>query len=96
MKRDGKHNAPSTYRPKKGHQQSQKALPIENYELDSLSVFVNTQKETQQESVIILKRTLKQFIYHADDYYRDSGSKRNNFVNDEALPGDKGYMKFFK
>jgi len=43
-----------------------------------------------------LKRTLKQFIYHADDYYRDKGSKRNNFVNDEALPGDKGYMKFFK
>lgn len=96
MRRDGKQNAPSTYRPKKGHQQAQKALPIENYELDQLSVFVHTHKETQQESVIILKRTLKQFIYHADDYYRDSGSKRNNFVNDEALPGDKGYMKFFK
>jgi hypothetical protein len=34
MKRDGKHNAPSTYRPKKGHQNAQKALPIENYEID--------------------------------------------------------------
>jgi hypothetical protein len=39
---------------------------------------------------------MKQFIYHADDYYRDKGSKRNNFVNEESCPQDKGLKKFFK
>ena len=57
---------------------------------------MHTHKETKQESVIVLKRTVKQFIYHADDYYRDKGSKRNNFINEESLPADKGLKKFFK
>jgi len=71
-------------------------LPIEHYEQDQLTVFVHTHKETKEESVIILKRTVKSFIYHADDYYRDKGSKRNNFVNEESHPEDKGLKKFFK
>ena len=33
---------------------------------------------------------MKKFMYHADDYYRDKGSKRNNFVNEESYPQDKG------
>ena len=39
---------------------------------------------------------MKTFIYHADDFYRDSGSKRNNFVNEECKPGDKELSKFYK
>lgn len=46
---------------------------------------------------MILKRTIKNFIYHAEDYYRDKGSKRNNFVNQEIeRPQDKELKKFFK
>ncbi len=39
---------------------------------------------------------MKSFIYHADDYYRDKGSKRNNYVNCEVYPEDKGLKKFYK
>jgi hypothetical protein len=71
-------------------------LPIEKYEIDKVSVFVHTHKKTQQDYVIVLKRTIKNFVYHADDYYRDSGSKRNNFVNTEDKPVDKDLAKFYK
>jgi hypothetical protein len=56
---------------------------------------VHTDKSTKEESVVIIKRTLKQFVYHADNFYRDKGSKRNNYVNDE-MPGDKDLKKFHK
>ena len=46
--------------------------------------------------MVILKRSMKEFIYHADDYYRDKGSKRNNFVNEECKPDDKELHKFYK
>jgi trimethylguanosine synthase len=39
---------------------------------------------------------MKSFVYHADDFYRDSGSKRNNFVNQECKPDDKQLNKFYK
>jgi hypothetical protein len=65
------------------HHKAEKALPIESYPLDKVSVVVHTDYRTQQEYVIVLKRTLKSFIYHADNYYRDKGSKRNNYVNEE-------------
>ncbi len=70
-------------------------MPIENYDLDRVNIIVHTNKETNQESVVIVKRTMKSFIYHADNYYRDSGSKRNNFVNAEK-PADKDLNKFHK
>jgi len=71
-------------------------LPIEAYELDKINIFVQTHLATQQEYVVILKRSMKEFIYHADDYYRDKGSKRNNFVNEECKPDDKELHKFYK
>ena len=70
-------------------------LPISNYELDRIKVQVHINKETQEESVILLKRTMKNFIYHSDTFYRDKGSKRNNYVNEEA-PNDKESKKFWK
>lgn len=39
---------------------------------------------------------MKNFIYHADDFYRDKGSKRNGFVNQELIPQDKDLKKFHK
>lgn len=38
---------------------------------------------------------MKSFIYHADNFYRDKGSKRNNYVNEEA-PNEKESKKFWK
>ena len=60
-----------------------------------MSVFVRTHAETKQEYVVVLKRTVKQFIYHADNFYRDKGSKRNNYVNEDK-PADKELKKFHK
>jgi hypothetical protein len=45
---------------------------------------VHQNRETGRDTVVILKRTIKSFVYHAEDYYRDKGSKRNNFVNQES------------
>ena len=39
---------------------------------------------------------MKEFIYHTDDYYRDKGSKRNNYVNEDYKPDDKELNKFYK
>lgn len=56
---------------------------------------MNTQ--TGKDTVVILKRTIKNFVYHADNYYRDKGSKRNNFINQESdKPMGKELGKFFK
>lgn len=38
---------------------------------------------------------MKTFIYHSDNYYRDKGSKRNNFINEEK-PAEKDNKKFYK
>lgn len=49
--------------------------------------------------MVVLKRSVKAFIYHADNYYRDKGSKRNNFVNEEnnvSVTGNKQLKKFHK
>lgn len=43
----------------------------------------------------MIKRTVKSFIYHSDTFYRDKGSKRNNYVNDE-VPLDQSLKKFWK
>ena len=48
---------------------------------------------------MVLKRSVKTFLYPADNYYRDKGSKRNNFVNEEnnlAIAGNKELKKFHK
>jgi hypothetical protein len=70
-------------------------LPIEDYELDNIGIKVHVNQETQEETVVVIKRTMKTFIYHADDYYRDKGSKRNNYVNEDK-PEDKDLKKFHK
>ena len=54
-------------------------LPIESVQPHELQVKVHIDKISGKEIVVIFKRTMKQFIYHSDDYYRDKGSKRNNF-----------------
>eukprot|EP00347_Sterkiella_histriomuscorum_P003508 403364031 len=72
-------------------------LPIADYQTDRLNISVHINKLTGKEKVVILKRTIKSFAYHADNYYRDSGSKRNNFTNQEiGLPQDKELKKFYK
>ncbi len=38
---------------------------------------------------------MKTFIYHSDNYYRDKGSKRNNFINEDK-PAEKGNKKFYQ
>jgi trimethylguanosine synthase len=38
---------------------------------------------------------MKSFIYHNDTFYRDKGSKRNNFVNEEK-PAEYNLQKFHK
>ena len=63
--------------------------------MDRLNVIVHTDTSTQTESVVIIKRTIKTFAYHADNYYRDKGSKRNNYVNEEA-PDSHHLKKFHK
>ncbi len=70
-------------------------MPIEDYELDNIGIKVHVNQETQEETVVVIKRTMKTFIYHADDYYRDKGSKRNNYVNEDK-PEDKDLKKFHK
>lgn len=70
-------------------------LPIEKFDQDRINVVIHTDKDTQQESVVIIKRTVKSFIYHADNFYRDKNSKRNNLVN-EDMPMDKELKKFHK
>lgn len=46
---------------------------------------------------MILKRTVKNFVYHSDTYYRDKGSKRNNYINQESeKPCERDLKKFFK
>lgn len=70
-------------------------LPIENFDQDRINIVVHTNKETLEESVVIIKRTIKSFAYHADNYYRDKGSKRNNYINDDR-PADRDLNKFHK
>jgi trimethylguanosine synthase len=58
---------------------------------------VHTDERTKNETVVIIKRTLKTFSYHADSFYRDKGSKRNNFVNHETeKPLTKDIKKFYR
>jgi trimethylguanosine synthase len=60
-------------------------------------VRVHTNQQTKKEIVVIFKRSLKQFIYHSDAYYRDKGSKRNNYTNSESeKPQAKDIKKFYK
>ncbi len=54
-------------------------------------------KQTQEDTVVIIKRSIKSFQYHTDTFYRDKGSKRNNYVNQEVdMPQEKDLKKFFK
>jgi hypothetical protein len=58
---------------------------------------VHTDKVTQNETVILIKRKVKTFAYHADSFYRDKGSKRNNYVNSEAEHNlSRDIKKFYK
>jgi hypothetical protein len=59
-------------------------LPIDNYKVNQVNIQVHTDKITQNETVILIKRKVKTFAYHADSFYRDKGSKRNNFVNPDT------------
>ena len=57
------------------------SLPVSQLDSDKINISVHKNKATQEETVVLIKRTIKSFIYRADNYYRDSGSKRNNFTN---------------
>ena len=51
----------------------------------------------QVEKVVILKKTVKNFQYHSDMYYRDKKSKRHNTINNEVeQPKEKDLKKFYK
>jgi hypothetical protein len=77
------------------HKSEKQLLPIEHLDLDKINISVHTNKVTKVESVVIIKRTMKSFIYHADNFYRDKGSKRNNFINTDK-PADKELKNFHK
>ena len=70
-------------------------MPVSQYDLDKINVVIHTNPVTKVESVVLIKRTVKSFIYHSDDYYRDKGSKRNNYVNEEK-PVERENKKFHR
>ena len=52
--------------------------------------------EANEDVVVILKRTKTVFEAHKEDFYRDKGSKRNNFVNEHmSCPEDSELRKFW-
>lgn len=56
-------------------------MPVERLPLDEVHFQLHQVADSQEDVVVILKRTKTVFEAHKEDFYRDKGSKRNNFVN---------------
>ena len=74
-------------------------LPVERLPLDEvqLKLYQATSADGSDDDVVVLlKRTKTVFDAHREDHYRDKGSKRNDFVNPHMkYPQDKELKKFW-
>jgi tRNA/tmRNA/rRNA uracil-C5-methylase (TrmA/RlmC/RlmD family) len=84
-------------------------LPIEDYPLDKISAWVQPihmpkynknygsdhSDLEQNETLVIIKRTMKTFEWKKDEFYRDKNSKRNNLVNEYCKPTDPKLENFW-
>ena len=79
----------------KKNQNSKQTLPIETYGLNEIRMTVREHEGA--DFVVIVKRTSQGFEPRKEDFYRDKGSKRNDFQNGQtAMPTDPELARFWK
>jgi tRNA/tmRNA/rRNA uracil-C5-methylase (TrmA/RlmC/RlmD family) len=81
---------------KQNHRNNNKQmLPIEKYGLNEVSLTLREHEGA--EFVVVVKRTSQVFEPHKEDFYRDKGSKRNDFQNGQTMmPTDPELARFWK